>query len=267
MHPNHHLTAAGPLADRRRRGPRLTPGTAALVVALFATLGGGTATAARLINGNQIAPGAITGKHVKDHSLTQADFKGSLSGPAGPMGPQGLTGPRGPVGAAGDRGPVGDTGKQGEQGPAGKQGDRGAVGPQGEQGAQGDRGERGLTGAQGPKGDKGDKGDAGPQGPKGDKGDTGPQGPKGDTGPAGFNGVTIAQHGYVVGTGIQSDLKASCPADAPRVISGGVNSGYGYNNARLMLSYPDGTGTWNVWMLNTGASNLGVTVYAICVRG
>lgn len=55
-------------------------------------------------------------------------------------------------------------GEQGERGPQGIQGLQGLQGPQGEQGIQG------------PKGDTGDKGDKGAQGVKGDKGDTGASG-------------------------------------------------------------------------------------------
>jgi hypothetical protein len=99
---------------------------AVAVLALFVALSG-TATAAKLITGRQIAPNAITGKHVKDRSLSPSDFNGSLQGPAGPQGP------------AGAKGATGATGAKGDDGRAGTRGD---------------------TGAQGPKGDKGDKGDA-----------------------------------------------------------------------------------------------------------
>jgi hypothetical protein len=94
------------------------------VLALFVALSG-TATAAKLVTGKQIARNAITGKHVRDHSLTAADFNGALGGPAGPQGP---AGPKGPTGAKGDQGPKGDTGPQGPQGPEGEQGIQGVPG-------------------------------------------------------------------------------------------------------------------------------------------
>src|SRR5689334_19722741 len=82
-----------------------------MVVAFFALFlaVSGTATAAKLITGNQIARNAITGKHVKNHSLTAADFRGAVGGAAGPAGPEG---PRGLTGAKGERGPQGDRGQQ-----------------------------------------------------------------------------------------------------------------------------------------------------------
>ena len=88
----------------------------------------------------------------------------SVSGPRGPVGPQGIPGPRGFNGL---RGP------QGVPGPVGPQGPAGATGPQGPQG---------LTGATGA---------VGPQGPAGA---TGPQGPQGETGPQGPAGVSYTVH-------------------------------------------------------------------------
>jgi len=77
----------------------------ALLVAL-----GGTATAAGvLITGKQVKDGSLTGLDVKDKSLRAKDFEGSVrgglrpQGPAGPPGPQGETGPQGTVGPGGRR--------------------------------------------------------------------------------------------------------------------------------------------------------------------
>lgn len=109
----------------------------------------------------------------------------------------GITGPRGPIGPQGEPGPQGEQGIQGEIGPKGERGATGAVGPQGpqgekgEQGPRGEKGERGEPGPRGEKGEKGDKGADGAQGPKGEKGDTGavgPQGPQGEPGKDGENG-------------------------------------------------------------------------------
>ena len=62
-------------------------------LALFLAVSG-TATAAKLITGKNIARSTITGKHVKDYSLSARDFRGSLAGPVGrgPRVPQGQRG-------------------------------------------------------------------------------------------------------------------------------------------------------------------------------
>ena len=88
----------------------------------------------------------------------------SVSGPRGPVGPQGIPGPRGFNGL---RGP------QGVPGPVGPQGPAGATGPQGPQG---------LTGATGAVGPQGPAGAIGPQGPQGETGATGAVGPQGPAG-------------------------------------------------------------------------------------
>src|SRR5688572_15684613 len=54
------------------------------------------ARAAKLISGNQIANSSITGKDVKNRSLTRSDFRGSVRGPRGLRGAQGPQGPAGP---------------------------------------------------------------------------------------------------------------------------------------------------------------------------
>jgi hypothetical protein len=219
----------------RRRRRRVRPSTVIATVALFAAVSG-TATAAKLITGKDIARNAITSKHVKNRSLTAADFNGSIIGPAGPPGERGLTGPRGPVGATGDQGPKGDAGPKGDPGD---------------------------------KGDTGKPGPPGPEGPKGEQGIQGAPGPKGDPG----LGVVVSTADHWVTGNQGADLKAHCPPDHPRVVGGGVNSGHRWDAARLMLSYPEGTGTWNVWVRNEGGSphrgddDLQVTVYAFCTNG
>jgi hypothetical protein len=75
-------------------------------VALFASLGTGSAYAAHQITGKDIARNAITSKHVKNGSLQAVDFaRGVLAsgaqGPRGPQGPQGDTGPKGDKGDPG----------------------------------------------------------------------------------------------------------------------------------------------------------------------
>jgi len=86
---------------RGRLRSRLTYANVVSTLALFITLAGGSAYAAsKLITGKQIAPGTITAKNIKHHSLLKLDFAtGQL--PAGPQGPVGGTGPQGPQGAAG----------------------------------------------------------------------------------------------------------------------------------------------------------------------
>lgn len=110
---------------------------------------------------------------------------GSLKGPQGEQGIQGVQGPKGDTGETGPQGPKGDTGATGPQGPKGDTGETGPQGPQGIQGLQGPKGDTGDTGPQGPKGDTGE---TGPQGPQGIQGIQGPQGETGETGATGPQG-------------------------------------------------------------------------------
>jgi hypothetical protein len=99
-------------------------------LALWLTLGGGSAYAATQLAANsvgtkQLKPDAVVSSRVKDHSLLAQDFKeGQL--------PQGATGPRGAVGPQGAVGPVGP---QGAEGPAGQPGTPGGAGPRGPAGS------------------------------------------------------------------------------------------------------------------------------------
>jgi hypothetical protein len=99
--------------------------TAVAYVALFAALGG-SAYAAVTVTGKNIKDGTITGKDVKNRSLGTTKLSptavSSLTGARGPEGPQGQRGPQGPAGPAGDIGPKGDPGADGAQGPQGPQG-------------------------------------------------------------------------------------------------------------------------------------------------
>ena len=90
--------------EPRRHGrlrSHLTYANVVSTLALFITVAGGSAYAAsHLITGKQIAPGTITAKNIKHHSLLSLDFaNGQL--PSGPQGPAGGTGPQGPQGAQG----------------------------------------------------------------------------------------------------------------------------------------------------------------------
>jgi hypothetical protein len=104
---------------------------------------------------------------------------GSIQGPPGSTGAQGIQGPQGV------KGDPGATGPQGVQGPKGDKGDTGLTGPTGPTGSQGIQGPAGATGSQGPQGVKGDPGNTGPTGPTGATGSQGPTGANGPTGPAG----------------------------------------------------------------------------------
>jgi hypothetical protein len=123
----------------RIRRPRLS--TVALGSLAAFLLIGGSATAAKLITGREIAKGTITNANVKRGSLgadrlsrrARATLKGAR-GPAGPAGGAGATGPAGGVGPAGPAGPAGapgTPGAKGEKGDAGAPGAPGAPGPAG----------------------------------------------------------------------------------------------------------------------------------------
>ena len=105
--------------------------TAVAYLALFAALGG-SAYAAVTVTGKNIKDGTVTGKDVKNRSLgTSKLSKTALSsltsrpGPAGPNGEKGAPGPTGPSGPAGPQGEPGPAGAQGAPGPAGPQGPSG----------------------------------------------------------------------------------------------------------------------------------------------
>lgn len=84
---------------KRIRIRRPSPALVVAFIALFVA-GAGTAGAARLITGKQIKNSSITSSDIKDRSLLKKDFKpGQL--PAGPAGPQGLQGAAGRAGRDG----------------------------------------------------------------------------------------------------------------------------------------------------------------------
>ena len=150
-------------------------------------------------------------------------------GPAGPVGPKGDKGDQGDAGPAG---PVGPTGPAGEVGPAGPAGPAGPVGP---------------------------------AGPKGDQGDTGPAGPPG---PAGFTDIVFAT-ATATDTSFNTNevltALATCPPEAPRVISGGVSAN---TNQRYQVAntYPVGTSGWRGTIVSYGAAgNVTITVHALCI--
>jgi hypothetical protein len=106
-------------------------GTAVAYLALFAALGG-SAYAAVTVTGKNIKDGTITGRDIKNRSLgtnkLSATAVSSLTGQRGPAGPQGEKGEHGPVGNTGPAGPKGETGPAGAQGPPGPAGPPGPSG-------------------------------------------------------------------------------------------------------------------------------------------
>jgi hypothetical protein len=100
---------------------RLRLPSPALIVALAALFAAtsGTAVAAKLITGKQIANNSIAGADVKNGSLQSkdlsADARAALAGATGPQGSQGPAGPAGPKGADGAPGPAGAPGVSGRQ--------------------------------------------------------------------------------------------------------------------------------------------------------
>jgi hypothetical protein len=145
--------------------------------ALFLSLGG-TGYAASKVTGRDVRDGSLTSAEFKDGGLRARDFRaGDLpAGPQGPAGPGGAKGDAGPVGPGGGPGPIGVAG------PNGPKGDAGPIGPAG------------------PAGPKGDTGPAGPPGTTGPKGDTGPAGPAGPEGAAG-TAQRIAAYAEITGAG------------------------------------------------------------------
>ena len=90
---------------------------AAAVVALL--LGGGTATASKLLSGKDIRNGSLTSEDIRNGTLREGDLaravrtklNTTVSGSPGQPGPQGERGPQGPPGLAGPQGPKGDRGE------------------------------------------------------------------------------------------------------------------------------------------------------------
>lgn len=117
--------------SRRTRLP--SPALVVAVIALVVALGGTAAAASGLITGRQIAPSTITGRNVRNHSLTASDLAPGTVG-RGATGKTGAAGPAGPQGAPGAPGAAGVSGAVGPQGPAGAEG---PAGPQGPAGADG----------------------------------------------------------------------------------------------------------------------------------
>jgi hypothetical protein len=92
-----------------------------MIAVIVVLLSIGSATAAKLITGREIANHSITGADVKRKSLPLSVLKTKPRGTPGPQGPKGAAGPQGPKGAAGakgDPGEIGVIGPEGEPGPS-----------------------------------------------------------------------------------------------------------------------------------------------------
>ena len=213
--------------------------TAVAYVALFAALGG-SAYAAVTVTGKNIKDGTITGRDVKNSSLGTDKLSpsavSSLAGRPGPAGPQG---------AQGDKG---------ERGPAG------AAGPQGLPGSKGDKGDPGPIGSPGPQGLPGPKGDKGDQGPIGAPGPSGPQGP------SGISGYSYHTEGHTIVPDDYEKWTVDCPA-GKRALGGGVTGSGPYQgnqqHGSVVQSGPAGAAPigWVVTYSN-GFSQGNITAYA-----
>lgn len=250
----------------------------------------------------RVSNNAIQWKQSTDTTWTTLLGLDALSGPPGPVGPQGITGPGGPRGPTGPGGNAGPQGSQGEPGPRGDTGLTGASGAMGPRGLTGDTGPQGLAGATGPAGPQGPTGPQGDKGPTGDTGERGPQGLHGDTGATGPQGIAGPQgvKGDVGPQGVKGDTGLTGPAgptgakgDAgPQGVKGDIGP-QGTNSVMEALSgtvVTTGTGVpltftktysappvvipvpqWNgVQMITGGAANVtrtGCTFNAIQSRG
>src|SRR3954447_24487904 len=116
-------------------------------ICLFVVLGG-SAYAAATISGKNIKDNSVTTADIKNKTLLANDFKPGQLPQASGAG-AGQPGPQGPKGDAGAPGPKGDAGPQGKRGP------QGLPGKDGQDGAPGEKGEPGAPGAPGAPGTPG----------------------------------------------------------------------------------------------------------------
>lgn len=191
--------------------------TAVAYLALFVALGG-SAYAAVTVTGKNIKDGTITGRDVRNSSLGTSKLSptavGSLTGERGPAGPQGPEGPQGLKGSQGPAGPIGQTGP---------------------------------------------KGDTGPVGP------AGPMGPIGQPGVGGYQVVhTSVADEVSVPAGQSRDVSISC--NGRKVLGGGVATYPVTSNSQITASAPlDGGTGWGANVHNRGLSgSFGAYAWAIC---
>ena len=125
--------------------PKLSYANVVATVCLFVVLGGSSVAAPvrdgakRLITGKQVKDSSLTTKDIRNASLLSKDFKaGQLQpGPQGGAGPQGAAGAPGQAGLSGLNGDKGDPGLNGDKGDPCLASEPACVGPQGEPGQDG----------------------------------------------------------------------------------------------------------------------------------
>lgn len=145
----------------RSRGQRQrrwwpTPSIVLSGVALFVVLGGSAVAAKGLIHAGEIAPGAVTGKAIRNGAVGPRDLSRNTRAL--------LAGSRGVDGAKGDTGTPGSAGSNGAEGAKGTNGANGANGANGPNGANGANGVNGIDGIDGTDGAKGAAGTNGMNG-------------------------------------------------------------------------------------------------------
>ena len=111
------------MSRKRRFRPLPSPAMVVAAAALIAATAGSAIAnhgsphgPPGLVNSLDVADGSLTGKDIKNKSLTKKDFRGSVRGPRGRRGAPGANGAPGLNGA---QGPPGIEGAQGVQGPPG----------------------------------------------------------------------------------------------------------------------------------------------------
>jgi hypothetical protein len=202
-------------------------GTVVAYLALSTALGG-SAYAAVTVTGKDIKDGTITGRDVKGRSLgiSKLSTKAVSS----------LRGPRGPAGPPGERG---------ERGSAGRTGATGRAGPDGPPGP---------TGATGPKGATGPAGLVGP---------AGPAGPPGSSGISGWQSLTAARD---IAPNVLDSWQVNCPS-GKKALGGGMALAHQTSGARIVESAPAGAGTgWFVSALNQGTTGFTAFAWVICAN-
>ena len=139
--------ARRPRKSEGRRRP--TPSIAIAGVALFIALGGSAFAAGGLIHARNIAPGAVTGKAIRNGGVEPRDLGPATRALLARGGARGETGPSGTNGANGPNGANGTNGVDGANGANGANGPNGANGVDGTNGTNGVDGAPGVNGVDG----------------------------------------------------------------------------------------------------------------------
>lgn len=190
---------AGRSNDRRARRLLPTPSILLAGTALFIALGGSAVAARGLIVAADIAPGAVTGRAIRNGAVEPRDLnsrtRALLVGSGRGAGANGDTGAVGSVGASGAAGLDGTNGPNGANGADGAKGSNGANGTDGTNGVDGLAGASGSNGANGPNGANGVDGTNGVDGLKGADGTNGTNGTNGTDGTNGTIAPLSAKQG------------------------------------------------------------------------